>query len=371
MSNDKGYDVIPKSQHPADPASFYDQMEAMEGEAILFSKRDIATLALFAHFFGWRRTNAKGLVLAAPDQSKTITLPISSNLNSKVFRAQANTIVRHGIRGYNLPMYEVVDALAVKAKLNHDQVRVLRQAVDSYTGPTVVAESDSDDKGSFDPEVSPPAAARAVYISLLEPWTAHGRPKGEASETYPSEAVMERTWSDGHQDYSCRFEDCEFTSDNPRSVASHFASKHRRGAGKAPQPEADGLDMDWTPTQATRIRRLKRELDGALAAALAQGHDINDTEWIAAWIITHRIEGLSGDTTLTEDEGPLTAEQILDKIAALADRGRAHVLREQVETLNTLLDESEAARQTEAQRRERAEGSLTALRELINETGEQ
>jgi hypothetical protein len=153
-------------------------------------------------------------------------------------------------------------------------------------------------------------------------------------------------------------------------VANHFASKHRRGQGTAPQPEADGLDNDWTPTQATRIRRLKRELDGALAA----GIDLTDTEAIAAWIITHRIEGLpgteggDGDTSVPAE--PLTAEQILDKIAALADRGRAHILREQLNSLNGLLDASEAAREEEARRRQKAEGNLTALRELINETGE-
>ena len=376
-ADDKDYDVIPKNRHPADVESFGVQMEEQEEEIKLFQKKEVAALAVFAHFFGWRRTSAKGFVLAAPDGSKTISLPLNvGSLNAKVFRAQAMTITRHGIKATNEPLYQVVAALAEKAKLSHDHVRVMHQAADSYQGPAAVLEPDTFDAdriGSFYADLHPPSTPKPVTIKRQEPWTAHGRTrKDNGTETYPSDAVMEVTWSDGTVSYACRAEDCEYTSEYPRSVASHYASKHKRGEGKASQPEADGVDNDWTPTQTTRIRRLKRELDGALAAGL----DITDTEAIAAWIITHRIEGLQGsdteggegDTSVPAE--PLTAEQILDKIAALADRGRAHILREQLDTLNSLLDASEAARTEETRRRQRAEGNLTALRDMLNETGE-
>ena len=371
---DKDYDVIPKSQHPADMRTFAEQMADLEEEINQFQKKEVAALAVFAHFFGWRKANAKGLVITPPDGGKAVSLPMTGgSINIKVFRSTANAIVRHGQRDSNVPLYLLVDNIIDTAKLSHDHARALRQAADTYQG---LASSRSQSKErteiDFDAEVDPPPPPKVVAprITKVEQWTAHSRPRKDGVETYPSEAVMEVTWSDGTVSYSCSDEECEYTSPYPRSVASHYASKHRRGKGNAPQPEADGVDSEWTPTQATRIRRLKRELDGALASGL----DITDTEAVAAWIITHRIEGLAGsegdgDTSVPAE--PLTAEQILDKIAALADRGRAHILREQLETLNALLDESEAQRQTEAQRRERAEGSLSALRELINETGEQ
>jgi hypothetical protein len=204
--------------------------------------------------------------------------------------------------------------------------------------------------------------------------------------TYPSAAVTERTWSDNTTDYRCAWPDCEFTNEAPRSVASHYTS-HVRGQGRAPQPEADGVDPDHEPRKRIRIRNLRRELEGAMTAAFVAGLGPDAPEypeWVATWIIDHRVEAVRGSDTELSDAGELDTDQILDRIAALVDRGRGHVLREQIATLNDQLDDAERQveeaqqqlryanddREAAELRAQKAADNLQALRDLINESSE-
>ena len=188
--------------------------------------------------------------------------------------------------------------------------------------------------------------------------------------------MLERTWSDNTTDYACRWDDCSYTNENPRSTARHYAA-HRRGEGKQSQPLPDGVDPTWTPQKRSRIARLRGEVDGALRAALAQNIDwsvVDQAEWIATWIIEHRVEPL-GDGEGGGSERELTAEELLDRIAALASRGRTPLLRQQIDSLNAAVEgymsevdtvRAEAALATA--RAERAENNLHTLRDLLNET---
>jgi hypothetical protein len=322
--------------------------------------RNGRAVVIFAIGMGFTGIAGKEHSLMAPDGTR-VGLPMHGDLNFKVFRSKINTIVTHAEPVVS--PFSLVEIIALHLKLDPDHLRVLRVAIDKFQKrvSSVVHPPlpSAGEEGEDVPVVIPPLTRDLIKE---EPWTAHGRsrPNQQGTETYPSDAVMERLWSDDTTDYACRWPDCDYVRTNPRSVAAHFTS-HVRGQGKAPQPEGDGVDTEWTPKQITRIRRLKRELDGALTAALAAGIDFQNTQWVAEWIINHRIEDLAerGDTG-ESDDGPLTAEQILDKIAALADRGRAHSLREQIVILNDLLDQSEKARA-------RVEGNLHALRDMINE----
>ena len=193
---------------------------------------------------------------------------------------------------------------------------------------------------------------------------------------YPSKAVMERTWSNDTTDFACQWPGCDFTDESPHTVAKHNGA-HKRGKGKQAQAEVDGFDPAHVsnPRKLTRIRALTREIYGAFAAAFTANGLALDPEWLAAWIIDHRIEALPGDTPVSEE---LSEDQILDKIAALVDRGRGKVLREQIDNLQHqvegYMEEQDTLRQDLTEqldglgkaRAEHAEGNLKALRDLIN-----
>lgn len=331
-------------------------------ESIL--NRDVRSIALIAIGLGWRVGKAKGVNLTAEDGT-SVQLPTNAGLNFKVFRSRIRTVIRHGVIRTRLPFTEWVEQCIRLTKLEHSHAQLIRDAVTTISSEqhwaTVGGGTLEDAKLTEEADGSVVVEA-PNHITREEPWSAHGRVRSGGSETYPSDAVMERHWSDNTIDYACRWPDCDYVSSIPRSTAAHYGS-HLRGSGKSPAPEADGFDSAWVPRQTARITRLRRELDGALVAALAAGLDLRTPEFshfLAQWIIDHRIESAGGDPDGGEDEGPLSTEQILDKISALADRGRSKVLREQLDTMNALLDESEAARR-------KAEGNLHALRDMLNE----
>jgi hypothetical protein len=329
---------------------------------------------------GWKYDISKGIHLQAVDGTK-IDLPIQSNINARMFRSRVNTIVRHrsfeGTKGGLLSLVEGLIAHP-KVKLDPDRVHVLREAVGlaDEAPATAPVEPVKPSKRTVVKPV-PKVTHRKLRIVREEPWNAHRNAKGE---TYPSEAVMERTWSNDTVDYRCRWEEdlsdrsngCDWTSDSPHSVASHNAG-HKRGMGTQPQPAVDGLDPEWAvnPRRATRIRNLAREIDGALQAAIAEGI-VADPEWLAQWIIDHRIDALPSAGGSEEGEALLTTEQILDKIAALCDRGRGKVLREQVDTLQGQVEafmsevtEAKALAEAQSLRASRAEGNLKTLGEIL------
>ena len=357
--------------------------------------RDARAVIAWGMMNGWSPfKTANGAVLVADDGTK-ITVPNTAGINAKAFRQRMHTIVRHRdvqLTSTGSPMATRADAVIRGLKLESSHARILRDSLNEIT-PSVQQDKEAIaaveqvvartpkrkavkqpspapvPPVSIGPEKSEPEPVATAPRRILkeEPWAAHGKNRpGIGTETYPSDAVMERTWSDGVHDFACRWPDCYYVSDVARSTASHFGSHTRKiGAGRQPQPEADGVDPDWTPKQITRINKLKREIDGALIAAFATGIDAKDptfSEFLAKWIIDHRIEDLSAGGAVSEDDGgPWTAEQILDKIAALADRGRAHALREQILNVTQQLDAAEA-------RAERAEGNLHALRDMLQDT---
>lgn len=337
---------------------------------------------------GWSVSRTKeNISLVAPDGAK-LALPTHIGLNAKVYRSKLFTVVRHAdLEGR--PLLGLVEYLIETQKIDPDRLRVLREAVDELEArrqAARAAKSVPEDSGNpSEPTSSHVTPKRHAHIVRREPWTAHGSPRHRdgVSQTYPSEAVMERTWSDKAVDFECRWEDCQYTNDNPRSVASHYA-QHTAGQGRSPQPEVDGIDPDHRVNhrKQTRINKLRREINGALSSEEAL--DSDDPEfpaWLAAWIINHRVETVasSDDDTVVEE---LDNEQILDKIAALVDRGRGKVLREQIEILSGQMDDQllqideiktaaaaaeERARQAEA-RADNADSNLQAFRDLVNET---
>ena len=341
---------------------------------------------------GWTFHRHNAYVFMADDGTR-MEVPTNAGLNAKVFRSRMNTLVRHRSpngRGSAMPI-ALVEHVVELLKVESSKAQVMRKA--ALDAPPMVpappaAETNVRSDVGKQAEQTPSGTHRKRRILRQEPWTAHGSPRkdGIGSNTYPSPAVTERTWSDNTTDYRCAWPDCEYVNEAPRSVASHYAG-HNRGQGRQPQPEVDGVDIDHEPRKKVRIRNLRRELEGAMTAAFVGGLNTGDPEypeWIATWIIEHRVEAVRGSDTEVSDAGELDPEQILDRIAALVDRGRGHVLREQIATLNDQLDDAERQAEEAQQqlryanddreaaelRAQKAADNLQALRDLINESSE-
>lgn len=345
-----------------------------QAEAVLAIKfTDGRMIGFLALMCGW--THHSGASFTSPDGTH-LRLPIHDRgINIKVLRSHVRKVFRHRAPG-TPPVAVLIERAIVHYKIDESRITMLRALANEVGSPVEPVQEVGGTSTEPAPVATPPGHKRKRKITREEPWSAHTSPRDGIAQTYPSDAVMERVWSDNTTDYACRWEDCDYSNESPQSTARHFAA-HKRGQGRTPLPEPDGVDPDHAVNSRrhTRINKLRREVDGALTAALAQSIDwsvVDQAEWIATWIIDHRVEPVKGSTD--DDEGELTSDQILDRIAALADRGRGKVLREQVDTLSAQADDyliqlDEAKQQAAAAfaKAGNTEGELLALRDLLND----
>jgi hypothetical protein len=149
--------------------------------------------------------------------------------------------------------------------------------------------------------------------------------------------VIHRVWSDGAEDYRCRF--CTYTSDNPRGVAGH-ASRTKQGHPASTAPPEDLRVNEYQPTDIKRplsgIRRLTSELTHALDGI--PGWEQMDPEELARTLAEH-VYAMRPDPVPTE---PLTPEQIIRRIVLMVDAGRLAEMHQQVESIAAALREKEA-----------------------------
>src|SRR6476469_6074656 len=152
---------------------------------------DTKILMGLAAGLGWHWQVHKAFHFTSQD-GMSIDIPSNSALNAKVFRNKVNTLVRH--RAPDANVFTVVESIIAfdRWKVDPDRARVLREAV--AAAPPVEPAPTPTPGGNLESESVPAKATarRKVRIIREEPWAAHRRPSGE---TYPSDAVMERTWS--------------------------------------------------------------------------------------------------------------------------------------------------------------------------------
>lgn len=208
------------------------------------------------------------------------------------------------------------------------------------------------------------------------PWLARKGPRRSGGTRYESNAVLQRTYSDGSYDYLCAHDGCDFTADSARSVANHYGGSHGR---KEPhqQPAATIIDPTYTEPLTHRPYRPSDRLVDALTEWLEQSRTEYDTERdlaVAALTWMHDRPDLPDP----EPKEPLTDSEILARVRRLVDTGaiaeqerETARLRQQLQEVTDLLHgqdarilELDAALEaSEAQRRE-AKEALEALAEL-------
>jgi len=194
------------------------------------------------------------------------------------------------------------------------------------------------------------------------PWMVRkGGKDGGTGRMYESHSVIHRVWSDGFEDYKCRF--CDYVNVNPRGVAGHAArTKVGHPAADAP-PELHTVN-EYEPTDIKHpnsgVRRLTSELTSALDS-LPEGWC--DGEFDAADVartLAEHVYAMRPDRPPTE---PLTAEQIVHRIALMVDTGRLAEMHQQVERTAAALVEATDARNRLTDEVIAAQQQVAALRE--------
>jgi hypothetical protein len=229
----------------------------------------------------------------------------------------------------------------------------------------------SDDKG-FDPVVDAVIAAGVQKrvealteapvdtdplpsVVSRKPWLARQgthREKGTTS-LYESGAVVEVTYSDGSMSYECSVESCDYTSDNPRSVSSHFRAHVRAGevepVGHLARPSVARdvpIDPETIGTQYPgKGYEPSDRLIRALMDFLAEQGDMGGLEETAIAALTwFRTRPDLGDAEARGRE-PLTDTQIVERIRLLVggrDPETEEAYRNALATIETMRAEHEA-----------------------------
>lgn len=206
----------------------------------------------------------------------------------------------------------------------------------------------------------------SVHLVSETPWMVRrGGHEGGAGRMYESPSVIHRVWSDGGEDYRCRY--CEYESENPRGVAAH-ASRTKTGHPTAKEAVEEHRVAHYQPTDIKRpmsaVRRLTSELIHALDGI---------PDWQAmtpdelAHALAEHVYAARPDQTPAE---PLTAEQIIHRITLMVDSGRLAEMHQQVEAMAAEMREAAAEREAlsvqAAELQERVE-SLTAERRALRD----
>lgn len=192
-----------------------------------------------------------------------------------------------------------------------------------------------------------------------KPWMAARSIGADGAHLYPSEAVVQREWSDGSIDYVCAYEGCEWSRSNARSVASHYAGTHSRGKGKQPQHEVVAVDPDrsYTPTQ-----RLVDALAEYLRDARLEGTEEDVALAALRWMHLRPDLGDPEDRT----RGPLAREPEGETLAKIRD-----LLGEdpRIAALEAERDRWKAEALASAETLARVQADLTALQEMVASIG--
>jgi hypothetical protein len=217
----------------------------------------------------------------------------------------------------------------VERALNRARLALDEEEAAKAEPPTATPEPDHEDT--------------SAYVVSESPWMVRkGGRDGGTGRMYESHSVVHRVWSDGFEDYKCRF--CEYVNVNPRGVAGHAARTKDGHPAADAAPELHTVN-EYEATEIKHpfagVRRLTSELTSALDS-LPEGWCDGDFDAadIARTLAEH-VYRMRPDREPTE---PLTAEQIVRRIALMVDTGRLAEMHQQVERTAAAMVEMTEAR---------------------------
>lgn len=343
---------------------------------------------------GWRATNHNGSVLLTSpvERGQRITIP-TSNINQARGRAWVSKLIRYG---------DPVKVLAFNAQLE-DMARVDKGQKPFMEPndlmPLVHTESTVPAQYSLPGEIVAPEPTQPRVEALREhvdlptetvrqritesivvktqPWMAKRNLARGQGNKYQSHAVIERTWSDGHVDYACAGCGDGYVNDKPRSVSMHYANSkdgqhpHHTREEHLANARATVVVVPevWTPATrpvTERAERLAREMRMAMEQIRDKGFDLSSEEKMLEALAEQMVRVRDEKRGDDEQRGPLTAEQVVERVRRLVDGGAYVEQQQRVEELElAIIDEQTARMQAEA-RAFRLKGEWDALRELMN-----
>lgn len=311
--------------------------------------RDIIAVAVQ---MGWRITRGKhgNFIFETPGSSEervSFSMPQTAG-NAGVNQQWMNKLVRYG------PDRDAAARLGLGASKVIPVGSILRSDAERATLLAVV-EQDSVTIPTGGEYLIEKAPAMPRTITSAKPFQAKNGLAGDKGKYYDSPAITERKWSDGTTDYACTR--CDYVNATPQQVGGH-QRKHLRGkdyerpetyVGPAYQPDVSGS-----------VTRLANQI---AAAKDMLGADASPLD-LATFIVNSRKQGEDD----VEHRGPLTDEQVIERIRSLVDRGAYMEARERSEKLEATVAELGERLSIEASARQAAESKWAALKELMNES---
>jgi hypothetical protein len=206
-----------------------------------------------------------------------------------------------------------------------------------------------------EPELPETDVVAVRHVASRRPWLARQgshRKKGTTS-LYESGAVVEVTFTDGSKTYECSVPECDYTSDNPRSVSSHFRGHVRSGEAEPvghlarPSVAKDVPVEDFADSFPGKAYEPSDRLIRALMDFLAEKGDMGGLEETAIAALTWFRTRPDLEDAEARTPEPLTDGQILAKIRLLVggrDPETEEALRVALEANATLRETNEAIR---------------------------
>ena len=187
---------------------------------------------------------------------------------------------------------------------------------------------------------------------------------------YPSPTTWQVDYSDGTTVYRCRFDGCDYESDNRRGPGAHYPT-HGVPVPDQPPPMVTIPEHEpayhkdgYTP----RVDRV-RALAAVLKAAMEAGIDWSDLGAAAETLAAEALEWAHQQSTesglLSAEREPLTAEEMLTRIRNMLDNGEYLAQRAEIADLRTRMAEVEQREKHAVAEAEDLQGTLDTLRELI------
>lgn len=331
---------------------------------------------------GWtaRNTSNMGVVLESPGTPhQTIAIPARTGLHQSVARQNIRKIMRYGdqlaVGMLELKADEIVREMETGRKR---RIQIDDNEPMSTTEKVIPAVRQTPLAHIPVPTPAPPARVvpapepEPERILLSErPWLAKQGTNGEHGYAYESKVTLERRWSDGTIDYKCVA--CDYTHEKPVSVSRHYGGTKDDKHPDTSKPESVLQTGPYEPAHrppSDRAQRLIRELKAGMEAIRGKGYDLSTEdkmlEALAEQIVTMRDERRQRDED-TEAGGPLTPEQIIDRVRRLVDGG-AYLA--QIERMRQMEDELEAVKQQLATANDKAlrlQAERKALADLLTE----
>lgn len=321
-----------------------------------FKKETIETLELGIEA-GWSLlcTDRGHVTMTAPPPNEHVTYGVS------VKKAQSGPVrkIRMRIRRLGDEKYKAL-AEEVKPKQADEEIDFHAPLLSDPT-PKKKAPAPKKKAETAAPGALPEQPERTVVSE--QPMIAHrGQKKG-----YVSETTNVRRWSDGTEDFTCRY--CGQAFEQRLSVRGHWQKHVRAGevepydASKVTRVATPPHEPTWTRQGGPRLARIK-----ALAEFIKHlDMEKIEPEELAHLVLSWVAEQSNTGSGLAGEREPLTPEQIIERIRSLIDQGEYLTQRAEIDAQRARIDELEARATAAESEAQRARETLQAFRELATE----